>query len=101
MGTILWSVARTILGTKAQSLKIIYFFYQESSRYAVGIFNGSELHLTPLNGIVSLKPSLQYLDKSDRTAKSEGRSKLNESSQDEDEDEETAKANAIQKVICK
>ena len=47
----------------------------------MGIFNGSELHLTPLNGIVSLKPSLQYLDKSDRTAKSEGRSKLNESSQ--------------------
>jgi len=71
---------------------------KESSRYAVGIFNGSELHLTPLNGIVSLKPSLQYLDKSDRTARSEGRSKLNESSQDEDEDEETAKANAIQKV---
>ena len=47
----------------------------------MGIFNGSELHLTPLNGIVSLKPSLQYLDKSDRTARSEGRSKLNESSQ--------------------
>jgi len=71
---------------------------KESSRYAVGIFNGSELHLTPLNGIVSLKPSLQYLDKSDKTAKSEGRSKLNDSSQDEDEDEEAAKANSVQKV---
>jgi len=71
---------------------------KESSRYAVGIFNGSELHLTPLNGIVSLKPSLQYLDKSDRTAKSEGRPKLNESSQDEDDEEEAAKADAVQKV---
>lgn len=71
---------------------------KESKRYAVGIFNGSELHLTPLNGIVSLKPSLQYLDKSDRTAKSEGRPKLNESSQDEDDEEEAAKAEAIQKI---
>jgi len=75
---------------------------KESNRYAVGIFEGGFLHLTPLNGIVSLKPSLQYLDKSDKTAKAEGRPKLNESaSQDEDEDEETAKAEAIQKVGVK
>ena len=40
---------------------------KDPSRYAVGIFNGNELHLTPLKGIVSLKPNLNYLDKSDRT----------------------------------
>ena len=47
----------------------------------MGIYKGGELHLTPIRGVVSLKPSLNYLDKSDKTAKSEGRPKLNESSQ--------------------
>ena len=54
----------------------------------MGIYNGTELHLTPIRGVVSLKPNLNYLDKSDKTAKAEGRPRLNESSQDEDEDEE-------------
>ena len=51
--------------TSCQSVK-------KPSRYAVGIFNGkNELHLTPLEGIVSMKPTLQYLDKSDKTGKSD------------------------------
>ena len=44
-----------------------------SGRYAVGILGGNELHMTPLKGIVHLRPNLEYLDKSDKTAKSEGR----------------------------
>ena len=68
---------------------------KNANNYAVGIYNGSELHLTPIRGVVSLKPSLNYLDKGDKTAKAEGRPQLNESSQDEDEDEPTEK---VQKV---
>lgn len=74
---------------------------KDPSRYAVGIFNGSELHITPLKGIVSLKPTMNYLDKSDRTAKAEGRPRLVESSQDEDEDDAKPEAEVIQKVGVK
>ena len=48
-----------------------------------------------------MKPSINYLDKSDRTAKAEGRPRLNESSQDEDEEEDTTKAEDVQKVGVK
>lgn len=74
---------------------------KDPSRYAVGIFNGSELHITPLKGIVNLKPTMNYLDKSDRTAKAEGRPRLVESSQDEDEDDAKPEAEVIQKVGVK
>ena len=40
---------------------------KNANNYAVGIYNGSELHLTPIRGVVSLKPSLNYLDKKSRT----------------------------------
>ena len=39
----------------------------------MGILNDNELHVTPLTGILHLRPSLNYLDKSDRTAKADGR----------------------------
>ncbi len=68
------------------------------TRYAVGILDANELHLTPLSGVLSLRPSLSYLDKSDRTAKAEGRPKLVESSQDEDDPEEEDKAMQVQRV---
>jgi len=45
----------------------------ESGRYAVGILDDNELHLSRVEGVLSLRPSLGYLDKSDRTARSEGR----------------------------
>lgn len=51
--------------------------------------------MTPLSGILSMKPSLKYLDKSDKTARAEGRPKLNESSQDEEEEDESA---TVQKI---
>jgi len=45
----------------------------DTSRYAVGILDANEFHLTPLDAVLSLRPSFDYLDKSDKTAKSEGR----------------------------
>ena len=60
--------------------------------------DANELHITPLSGVLSLRPSLSYLDKSDRTAKAEGRPKLVESSQDEDDGEEEEKREQVQRV---
>merc|ERR1719244_185323 len=41
----------------------------DCNRYAVGILNDNELHLTAVKGVLSIRPSLSYLDKSDsRTA---------------------------------
>lgn len=47
-------------------------------RYAVGILGGNELHITPLNAVVNLRPDLTYLDKMDKTARAEGRTTLTE-----------------------
>ena len=41
----------------------------DTSRYAVGILDQNELHITPLEGVLSLRPSMEYLDQSDKTAK--------------------------------
>lgn len=59
-----------------------------TSRYAAAIFRKGELHITPLQGILQMRPSFSYLDKADckhreREAANEG----GDSSQDEaDED---------------
>ncbi len=45
----------------------------DPSRYAVGILGGNEFHLTPIASILTIRPDLKYLDKSDRTARAEGR----------------------------
>ena len=42
---------------------------EKTGRYAVGILNDNELHLTQLEGVLSLRPSLGYLDKSDMRSK--------------------------------
>jgi len=42
---------------------------EKTGRYAVGILNDNELHLTQVEGVVSLRPSLGYLDKSDLRSK--------------------------------
>jgi len=76
---------------------------QDTSRYAIGILDADEFHLTPLHAVLSLRPSFEYLDKSDKTAKAEGRGGLG----DEDEDEaaaeadEAAKADAVKAVTVK
>jgi len=49
---------------------------QDTSRYAVGILDQNELHITPIEGVLSLRPSMEYLDQSDKTAKAEGRGLL-------------------------
>lgn len=59
-----------------------------SSRYAAAVFRRGELHLTPLHGILQMRPSFSYLDQADskhreREAANEG----GDSSQDEAEDE--------------
>lgn len=71
---------------------------KDPSRYAVGILDANELHLTPLQGILSVKPSLVYLDKSDKTAKAEGRPSLLDTSQDEDEDGVRGDEDDVQRV---
>ncbi|KAM3826524.1 DNA-directed RNA polymerase III subunit RPC5 isoform 1-T1 [Vipera latastei] len=58
------------------------------SRYAAAIYKRGELHLTPLNGILQMRPSFAYLDKAD--AKYREREAANEhgdSSQDEAEED--------------
>ncbi|NXD70073.1 RPC5 polymerase, partial [Eolophus roseicapillus] len=58
------------------------------SRYAAAVYKKGELHLTPLHGILQLRPSFTYLDKAD--AKHREREAANEggdSSQDEAEDD--------------
>ncbi|XP_069036943.1 DNA-directed RNA polymerase III subunit RPC5 isoform X1 [Lepisosteus oculatus] len=59
-----------------------------TSRYAAAVFHRGELHLTPLHGILQLRPSFSYLDKADskhreREAANEG----GDSSQDEAEED--------------
>jgi len=45
----------------------------DTSKYAVAVYHDSELHITPLRGIVHLRPSFLYLDKSDKRAKEEAK----------------------------
>uniref|UniRef100_A0A674BWW7 Polymerase (RNA) III (DNA directed) polypeptide E n=1 Tax=Salmo trutta TaxID=8032 RepID=A0A674BWW7_SALTR len=59
-----------------------------TSRYAAAIFRKGELHITPLQGILQMRPSFSYLDKADckhreREAANEG----GDSSQDEAEED--------------
>ena len=45
----------------------------DTSRYAVGILGSNEFHVTPISSVLHMRPDLKYLDKSDKTAKAEGR----------------------------
>ena len=44
-----------------------------TGRYALAILDNEELHLTPVKGVLQLRPSLGYMDKSDKTARLEAR----------------------------
>lgn len=59
---------------------------RDTSRYAVGILDQNELHITPLEGVLSLRPSMEYLDQSDKTAKAEGRGLLTDNDLDDIKD---------------
>uniref|UniRef100_A0A8C9TYL0 Polymerase (RNA) III (DNA directed) polypeptide E n=1 Tax=Scleropages formosus TaxID=113540 RepID=A0A8C9TYL0_SCLFO len=59
-----------------------------TSRYAAGVFRKGELHLTPLHGILQLRPSFSYLDKADtKHREREAANEAGDSSQDEAEDD--------------
>ncbi|KAK0168773.1 hypothetical protein PV327_002543 [Microctonus hyperodae] len=57
----------------------------DCSNYSIGIFQDGELHITPLNGIVQLRPQFDYLDKDKKQGKNAGKK------QGDDSDEEEAK----------
>lgn len=59
-----------------------------TSRYAAAVFRKGELHITPLTGILQMRPSFTYLDKADnKTREREAANEGGDSSQDEAEEE--------------
>ncbi|XP_043085958.1 DNA-directed RNA polymerase III subunit RPC5 [Puntigrus tetrazona] len=59
-----------------------------TSRYAAAVFRKGELHLTPLQGILQMRPSFSYLDKADtKHREREAANEAGDSSQDEAEDD--------------
>ncbi|KAK2576209.1 hypothetical protein KPH14_005579 [Odynerus spinipes] len=56
----------------------------ECSNYAAGIYQDGELHITPLKGIIQLRPQFNYLDKSDKRAREEAKN-IGEDIEEEDE----------------
>ena len=42
---------------------------RDTSRYAVGILDKNELHVTAVRAVLQLRPDMKYLAKSDKTAK--------------------------------
>ncbi|XP_029433547.1 DNA-directed RNA polymerase III subunit RPC5 [Rhinatrema bivittatum] len=59
-----------------------------TSRYAAAIYRKGELHLTPLHGILQLRPSFSYLDKADaKHREREAANEAGDSSQDEAEED--------------
>lgn len=63
-----------------------------TGRYAVGLLDDNELHLTRLDGVLSLRPSLSYLDKGDNRAKEKDRTAAN---QEDTEDSLEEKPEAV------
>lgn len=59
-----------------------------TARYAAAIFRKGELHVTPLRGILQLRPSFTYLDKADaKHREREAANEAGDSSQDEAEED--------------
>ncbi|XP_041063149.1 DNA-directed RNA polymerase III subunit RPC5 isoform X1 [Carcharodon carcharias] len=59
-----------------------------TSRYAAAVYRKGELHVTPLHGILQLRPSFSYLDKADaKHREREAANEAGDSSQDEAEDD--------------
>ncbi|XP_007951371.1 DNA-directed RNA polymerase III subunit RPC5 [Orycteropus afer afer] len=57
-------------------------------RYAAALYRKGELHLTPLHGILQLRPSFSYLDKADaKHREREAANEAGDSSQDEAEED--------------
>ncbi|XP_062915477.1 DNA-directed RNA polymerase III subunit RPC5 [Mobula hypostoma] len=59
-----------------------------TSRYAAAIYRKGELHVTPLHGMLQMRPSFSYLDKADaKHREREAANEAGDSSQDEAEDD--------------
>ncbi|XP_069501714.1 DNA-directed RNA polymerase III subunit RPC5 [Ambystoma mexicanum] len=59
-----------------------------TARYAAAVYRKGELHLTPLRGILQLRPSFTYLDKADaKHREREAANEAGDSSQDEAEED--------------
>ncbi|XP_068439315.1 DNA-directed RNA polymerase III subunit RPC5 [Clinocottus analis] len=59
-----------------------------TTRYAAAVFRKGELHVTPLTGILQMRPSFSYLDKADtKTREREAANEGGDSSQDEAEED--------------
>ena len=59
-------------------------------RYALARMVGGQLHLTEVKGVLQLRPSLGYMDKSDKTARAEGR--LRDTDPDDPDEEKKPQA---------
>lgn len=55
--------------------------------HAIGAFRNGELHLTPIKGIVEMRPNLPYLDQADM-ANSKRKTEMGEANDNEEEEEE-------------
>ncbi|XP_063749935.1 DNA-directed RNA polymerase III subunit RPC5 isoform X1 [Eleginops maclovinus] len=64
-----------------------------TSRYAAAVFRKGELHVTPLTGILQMRPSFTYLDKAD--TKTREREAANEAGGDSSQDEAEEDVKAI------
>nr|XP_003702985.2 PREDICTED: DNA-directed RNA polymerase III subunit RPC5 [Megachile rotundata] len=54
------------------------------SNYAVGIFQDGELHITPLKGVIQMRPQFSYLDKSDKRVRDEAKNMGEEFDEEEE-----------------
>ncbi|KZC05614.1 PREDICTED: DNA-directed RNA polymerase III subunit RPC5 [Dufourea novaeangliae] len=54
------------------------------SNYAVGVFQDGELHLTPVTGVVQMRPQFNYLDKSDKRVREEAKNMGEELDEEEE-----------------
>ncbi|XP_001600399.1 DNA-directed RNA polymerase III subunit RPC5 [Nasonia vitripennis] len=58
--------------------------------YAIGIYQDGEFHLTPLKGIIQMRPQFNYLDRIDKKGKDDGK---NDGEDAEEEDEPAKQVN--------
>ncbi|XP_066026635.1 DNA-directed RNA polymerase III subunit RPC5-like isoform X1 [Pocillopora verrucosa] len=59
---------------------------EDVSRYSVGILKGGELHLTPVHGVLQLRPSFEYLNKGEANVNQASNPTDEGDSQDEEEE---------------
>ncbi|XP_076764759.1 DNA-directed RNA polymerase III subunit RPC5-like [Xylocopa sonorina] len=56
----------------------------DCSNYAVGVFQEGEFHITPLRGIIQMRPQFNYLDKTDKRVRDEAKNMGEEGDEEEE-----------------